>query len=256
MKEALAVIKDFLNENYMSVYVVLYSKYEYALQRDVEQGVSEYLVRNYEAQKTAQTEEKSADANEDDGSDLIFAERTSRRYATARDRRRARREFFHLDSVSNDAPMESKTELLGSANRQGAYACYEEDFEADATPCKDLFDDMYDGFALTLMKLIDEKGMGDVACYKKANVSRQTWHKILNDAHYKPNKKTILSFAIALELDVDQTQKLLATAGFVLSKSSKFDVIIMYCIDKKIYDVLEIDTILFQYDQETLASKQ
>ena len=114
---------------------------------------------------------------------------------------------------------------------------------------------MCDGFALTLMKYIDEKGMGDVECYKKANVSRQTWHKILNDKNYKPNKKTILSFAIALELTFDDTQALLATAGFTLSKSNKFDIIITYCIVKGIYNVLEIDSILFQYDQETLASK-
>ena len=105
------------------------------------------------------------------------------------------------------------------------------------------------------MKLIDEKGVDDVACYKKANVSRQTWYKILNDPKYKPNKKTIISFAIALELGLDDTQKLLATAGFILSKSSKFDLIIMYCIMKEIYDVFEIDAILFQYDQETLSSR-
>jgi DNA-binding XRE family transcriptional regulator len=120
---------------------------------------------------------------------------------------------------------------------------------------EDIFRQMYDGFSLTLMKLIDEKGLDDVECYKKANVSRQTWHKILNDPRYKPNKKTILSFAIALELNLDDTQRLLATAGFILSKSSKFDLIIMYCIVKEIYDVFEIDAILFQYDQETLSSR-
>jgi DNA-binding XRE family transcriptional regulator len=97
--------------------------------------------------------------------------------------------------------------------------------------------------------------MDDVECYKKANVSRQTWHKILNDENYKPNKKTAISFAIALELNLKETQKLLETAGFILSKSSKFDIIIMYCIVKGIYDVTEIDSILFQYDQETLGGK-
>ena len=74
--------------------------------------------------------------------------------------------------------------------------------------------------------------------------------------NYNPTKNTILSFAIALELTLQETQTLLATAGYILSKSSLFDVIIMYCILKGIYDVLEIDSILFQYDQPTLFFKE
>ena len=110
-------------------------------------------------------------------------------------------------------------------------------------------------FSVKLLKLIDQKGMDDVACYKKANVSRQTWYKILNEKGYKPNKKTVLSFAVALELTLDETQTLLKSVGFVLSESSLFDVILMYCLTHGIYSVTQIDAILFQYDQETLYSK-
>ena len=112
-----------------------------------------------------------------------------------------------------------------------------------------------EGFAIKLLNLIDLKGMSDVQCYKKANVSKQTWYKIMNDKHYKPNKKTAISFAVALELSLTETQSLLESVGFVLSNSSLFDVIIMYCLSNGIYDVLEIDSILFHYDQETLYSK-
>jgi len=112
-----------------------------------------------------------------------------------------------------------------------------------------------DGFALKLMRLIDQKGMDDVTCYKRANVSKQTWYKIVNDANYKPNKKTVIAFAIALKLTLKETQTLLESVGFILSSSSLFDVIIMYCIENGIYDVLEIDAALFKYDQETLFSK-
>ncbi len=111
-----------------------------------------------------------------------------------------------------------------------------------------------DGFSRTLCRLIDEKKISDVACYKKANVSKQTWHKILSDETYRPSKKTAISFAIALELDYEQTQALLATAGFTLSKSSLSDVIIEYFISTGNYNVFEIDEVLFKYDQETLAS--
>lgn len=110
-------------------------------------------------------------------------------------------------------------------------------------------------FPVKLMKLIDQKGMDDVACYKKANVSRQTWYKILNEKGYKPNKKTVLSFAVALELTLEETQTLLESVGFVLSGSSLFDVILMYCLSHGVYDTTQIDAILFQYDQETLYSK-
>ena len=120
----------------------------------------------------------------------------------------------------------------------------------------DLKEQMYKGFAQTLFDFIEQKNIDDVECYKKANVSRQTWHKIVSDKNYKPTKNTILSFAIALELTLQETQTLLATAGYILSKSSLFDVIIMYCILKGIYDVLEIDSILFQYDQPTLFFKE
>ena len=89
----------------------------------------------------------------------------------------------------------------------------------------------------------------------EADVSKQTWYKIMNDKHYKPHRKTVISFALALELTLPETQKLLASVGFTLSESSLFDVIIRYCLENGIYDVLEIDSILFQYDQETLFSR-
>ncbi len=110
-------------------------------------------------------------------------------------------------------------------------------------------------FSLKLLRLIDRKGMRDVACYKKANVSRQTWYKIMNESGYRPNKKTVLSFALALELTLEETQTLLESVGFVLSQSSLFDVILMYCLSHGIYDAATIDAMLFQHDQETLFSK-
>ena len=112
-----------------------------------------------------------------------------------------------------------------------------------------------ESFSLKLLRLIDAKGISEVECYKRANVSKQTWYKIMNDKSYKPNKKTALSFAISLNLSLEETQTLLASVGFVLSESSLFDVIIMYCIERGIYDIFQIDSVLFKYDQETLFSK-
>ncbi len=110
-----------------------------------------------------------------------------------------------------------------------------------------------DSFSLTLMKLIDAKKMTDVECYKRANVSKQTWYKILNDKNYRPSKNTVIAFAIALNLSYDETQHLLSTVGFTLSKSSEFDLIIEYLINQGCYDIMKINEILFEFDQPCLG---
>ena len=112
---------------------------------------------------------------------------------------------------------------------------------------------MDDTFAVTLLKLIDLKGMTDVECYKKANVSKQTWYKILNEKNYKPSKNTVIAFAIALELTLEEANGLLATVGFTLSKSSIFDIIIEYFIIKQVYDIFIINETLFKFDQVCLG---
>lgn len=110
-------------------------------------------------------------------------------------------------------------------------------------------------FAYKLIELIRTKGMTNVECYKRANVSKQTWHKIETNPQYNPQKNTVISFAIALKLTIDEAQSLLSSVGFVLSNSSKFDLIIMYCLEHGIYDIWEIDSILFKYGFDTLFSK-
>lgn len=110
-----------------------------------------------------------------------------------------------------------------------------------------------DNFAVTLLKLIDAKDMTDVECYKKANVSKQTWYKIMNDKDYRPSRNTVIAFAIALELNMDETAKLLATVGFMLSTSSKFDIIIKYFVENQKYDIDLINETLFSFDLPCLG---
>lgn len=110
-----------------------------------------------------------------------------------------------------------------------------------------------DGFAVTLLKLIDEKNMTDVECYKRANVSKQTFCKIMNDKNYNPSKRTVICFAIALSLTLEETEKLLRTVGYSLSHSNRFDLIIEFCIKNGIYDVFEINAALYKFDQVPLG---
>ena len=126
-------------------------------------------------------------------------------------------------------------------------------YREKAQSLTDMLENIDDSFAVTLLKLIDMKGITDVECYKKANVSKQTWYKIMNEKDYRPSKQTAISFAIALELSLDETKHLLETVGFTLSKSSKFDIIIEYFLINRVYNIFTINETLFKFDQVCLG---
>jgi hypothetical protein len=111
-----------------------------------------------------------------------------------------------------------------------------------------------EGFSRTLLKLIDERGMTDVQCYKRANIDRKLFSKIRSDPAYKPSKTTAIALALALELPLPETQALLGRAGYTLSHSFLFDIIVEACIQKGVFNVLDVNELLFSYDQPLLGS--
>lgn len=224
LKIAISTISTFLFDNEMTVYLLVYDKKSYELSEKLFSGIESYIDDNY-----------------------------ARRYAGR---------FFNA-AFSREKRLSEEVDYSRAMSYECMSApCTQEDYAPapctiGSTPKQSLEDfiKLDESFALKLIKLIDAKGISDVQCYKKANVSKQTWHKLMTDKHYKPNKKTAISFAVALELSLDETQNLLSSVGFILSDSNLFDVIIKYCLENKIYDVFEIDSALFKYDQETLFSK-
>ncbi len=211
LKVAIDVIGDFLLDNEMKVYIVIFDKAAYKISEQLFSDIAGYIDDNYVDEHTDYRRERS-------------------------------RKNYPCQSV-----------MIGSAQPEYLDLC-----ECKAMSAEDDLDvklkQIDESFSQMLLRKIDEKGMTDAECYKKANIDRKLFSKIRSDVHYKPSKPTAIAFAISLELSLDETEDMLKKAGFALSHSNKFDIIIEYFISKGNYNIFEINEALFAFDQSLLGA--
>lgn len=213
---AISAFSAFLMEHEMLIYLVVFDRKAFSLSEQLFQSVASYIDENY-----VDVCEKAVYGV----ADKIHRSRIRRR----RD----------ADICENSVAFE---EMLPCAAETKAMSLEDMLQQADA------------GFTETLLKLIDETGKKDSEIYKKANISKQHFSKIRNNPNYKPTKSTAIALALALELDLAQTKDLIGRAGYALTNSSKFDLIIRYFIEQGNYNVVEINIALYEFDQTLLGA--
>ena len=263
LETALDVIRGHLEDSDLDVTLVVFNPGAFRIAQGLSERVEAYIDENYVA---AQTAAEYGGADEEQMREQREARRR-REYAAS--------EAFWNQTVSMDAfepPAEPKAaapkpaapmplpsaamphEAPDHAFSRPVGAASASSAKAKKPSLDEVMKHLGESFQSRLLRMIDERGLADAEVYHRANISKQVFSKIRCSEDYIPKKKTVLALAVGLRLNLDDTKDLLAAAGFTLTNNSLFDVIMSFCIESEMYDIFEINELLFKYGQPYLGT--
>ena len=243
LEVAVDTIRAFLKEHNLDVYLVIFQKSDYQLSKGLVEDISSFLNEAWKGKKDAH-------AREEERLDSVSAELESMyledRYpewglppCPWEESRRLKKPGIQgrIDRVEWQIK-----QLYDSRYHLG-------DFFVDSKREEPFFSELEESFSHMVLRKIDEKGMTDPECYKKANLDRKLFSKIRSHADYQPSRATALALGIALELPLAELQELLGKAGYTLSHARKGDLIVEYFVKKESYDIYQINQVLFDFEE-------
>ena len=236
LRVAVDTAAEFLTENDMTVYIVIFDRDSFDIGGKMFSEIQSFIDENYV------DEQKRLDPRP--RSEALYSPTIQSFGSSLPEPAAPKRKLFRSKKTEISESFESRPVCA-------AAPALAEDLSASSL--EDALNALDESFSEMLLRMIDERGLTDPQVYKKANVDRKLFSKIRGNRDYRPKKQTAVAFAIALELGLAETKKLLETAGFALSHSSKFDVIIEYFISKGQYNIYEINEALFAFDQTLLG---
>ncbi len=267
LEVAVSTIRAFLEDHEMDVILVIFDRGSFRFDTDLYSDISGYLRQTYSE------EPRSAPLLGDVAKTAAFegsAGAGTRRSIFSRSKRTAKancesaaREVLDEEAAPQEVMEEASAldkdlPVMGmQAEAMYCASAMAKEVPVQASAPEDLaaaLKNLDESFSQALLRMIDSKGMKDSECYKKANIDRKLFSKIRSDINYRPSKQTVLAFAVALELDLPETEAFLRKAGFALSHSNKADVIVEYFIANKNYDMYRINEALFAFDQNLLGA--
>lgn len=257
LRVAMDTISEFLFEHEMLVYLVIFDKASYQIGEKLFQDIAAYIDDQYEKDHTDYDRESlrmNMPVQMSMPAPMLSPMPASIPQSTPREDPAAKKSLWRKRKKSTKEALKEQPCMEEPVSKRMELGPGELTPRGTDPGLEELLCQIDESFSQMLLRKIDEKGMTDAQCYKKANIDRKLFSKIRSDIHYKPSKPTALAFAIALELPLDETKDLLMKAGFALSHSNRFDVIIEYFIAKGNYNIFEINEALFAFDQSLLGA--
>ena len=258
LKIAVAEISGFLMDHDMDVFLVVFDKLAFEISGKLFSDIEEYISDHYVEQAHGEQRKAAAGYLSGLSNEEHFPQEPPADKGSLKEYEDGDFEVIYDDELTGPIIAKTEQEKSTGAIEEKAPEFPVKAYKVPVFPAEANIDDflkkMDKSFSDYLFDLIDRSGMKDPDVYKKANIDRKLFSKIRSNPDYRPSKPTAVALAIALELNLDETLDLLKRAGYALSNSGYFDLIIRFFIERGEYDINEINCALYKYDQPLLGA--